>query len=97
MNPGMTAEVSLILAEEGRPTGYLIPLQAILPGEKAGQGYVFVYDAVASTVKKVPVRCRGNEKNLMVIEEGLAEGDIIATAGVSFLVDGMKVRLLEND
>jgi RND family efflux transporter MFP subunit len=96
INPGMTAEVSLVLGEEDRPTGYLIPLHAILPGVDAGQGYVFVYDPAASTVKKTPVRSRGNEENMMVIEEGLSTGDIIATAGVIFLVDGMKVKLLEE-
>lgn len=94
INPGMTAEVSLVFGEEGLPTGYLVPLQALLPGEEVNRGYVFVYDPVASIVKKTRVRTRGTEKNMMVIESGLAAEDIVATAGVSFLVDGMKVKLL---
>jgi RND family efflux transporter MFP subunit len=96
--PGTTAEASLLLLVEGQSTGFLIPLQSLLPSEKSGHGYVFVYDPAASIVKKTPVRIssHGSEKNMMVIEEGLAPGDIIATAGVTFLVDGMKVKLLEK-
>jgi RND family efflux transporter MFP subunit len=98
INPGMTAEASLVLSEEGQLTGFLIPLQSLVPSETPGQGYVFVYDPAASIVKKTPVRLRsgGSEKNMMVIEEGLASGDIIAIAGVSFLIDGMEVKLLDN-
>jgi RND family efflux transporter MFP subunit len=96
INPGMTAEASLVLSEEDQPTGFLIPLQSLLPSEEPGHGYVFVYDPVASVVKKTPVRSRGSEKNMVVIEEGLAPGDIIAEAGVTFLADGMKVKLSEQ-
>jgi hypothetical protein len=31
------------------------------------------------------------------VDDGLAAGDIIAVAGVSFLADGMQVKLLEDD
>ena len=98
INPGMTAEASLILFKEGQSTGFLVPLQSLVPSEKLGHGYVFVYEPAASIVKKTPVRIRSgwSEKNMMVIEEGLAAGDIIATAGVSYLIDGMKVKLLEK-
>jgi RND family efflux transporter MFP subunit len=98
INPGMTAEASLILFKEGQSTGFLVPLQSLVPSEKLGHGYVFVYEPATSIVKKTPVRIRSgwSEKNMMVIEEGLAAGDIIATAGVSYLIDGMKVKLLEK-
>jgi len=96
INPGMTAEATLVLQEEGQSTGFLIPLQAILSSEKPGEGYVFVYEPAASVVKKRLVRSSGSEKNRMVVESGLAPGDRIAEAGAAFLTDGMKVNVLEQ-
>jgi hypothetical protein len=32
----------------------------------------------------------------VIIDEGLEAGDIIAVAGVSFLADGLEVKLLEE-
>ena len=49
------------------------------------------------TVKKTPVRSRGTENKKAIVDEGLAAGDIIAVAGVSFLADGMEVKLLEGN
>jgi RND family efflux transporter MFP subunit len=98
INPGMTAEASLILFKEGQSTTFLVPLQSLVPSEKLGHGYVFVYDPENSIVKKTPVRISsgGAGRNMMVIEEGLAAGDIVAIAGVSYLIDGMEVKLLEQ-
>jgi hypothetical protein len=33
---------------------------------------------------------------MTIVSEGLSAGDIIAVAGVSFLADGMKVKLMEH-
>jgi RND family efflux transporter MFP subunit len=96
ISPGMTAEASLVMSEKDPSTGILIPIQSYLPGPERWQGYVFVYDPAASVVKKTPVRSGGMENNMVIIAEGLAPGDIIAEAGVTFLADGMKVRLLES-
>jgi RND family efflux transporter MFP subunit len=96
INPGMTAEVSLVLKDDSQIAGYLVPLQAILPAKEVGQGYAFVYDPKTSTVRKTPVQTLGAEQNMTIISEGLFAGDIIAVAGVSFLADGMKVKLMEH-
>ena len=96
VKPGMTAEANLSIKDENRKPGYLVPLQAILPAPEANQGYVFVYDPKTSTVKKTPVRFRGTEHKKAIVSEGLAAGDIIAVAGVSFLADGMKVKLMKQ-
>lgn len=92
----MTAEVVLVMNVDKQIAGYLIPIQAILPAKGVGQGYAFVYDPQTSTVRKAPVKIFGVEQNLMIISEGLSAGDIIAVAGVSFLADGMKVKLLKD-
>jgi multidrug efflux pump subunit AcrA (membrane-fusion protein) len=47
-------------------------------------------------VKKRPVRTGGVGDNDIAILEGLQEGEIIATAGVSFLRDGQEVTLLDE-
>ena len=96
INPGMTAEVSLVLKDDSQIAGYLVPLQAILPAKEVGQGYAFVYDPKTSTVRKTPVQTLGAEQNMTIISEGLSAGDIIAVAGVSFLADGMKVKLMKQ-
>jgi RND family efflux transporter MFP subunit len=96
VKPGMTAEANLSLTVEDRQPGYLVPLQAILPAPEVNQGYAFVYDPNTSTVKKTAVRARGMENKEAIVFEGLAAGDIIAVAGVSFLADGMKVKLMKQ-
>ena len=96
VKPGMTAEANLIVKEKNQMPGYKVPLQAILPATEANQGYVFVYDPQTSMVKKTPVRFRNIEQTKAVTDDGLAAGDIIAVAGVSFLADGMKVKLMKQ-
>jgi RND family efflux transporter MFP subunit len=96
INPGMTAEVSLVLKDDSQIAGYLVPVQAILPDKEANQGYVFVYDSNTSAVRKTPIRFLGDERNMVIVSEGLSSGDIIAVAGVSFLADGMKVKLMKQ-
>ncbi len=97
IKPGMTAEVSFSVKNENRKPGYLVPYQALLPSAGANRGFAFVYDPGTSTVKKTPIRGRGTKDKMAIVDEGLADGDIIAVAGVSFLADGMKVKLMEKD
>jgi len=96
VKPGMTAEANLSMKDENQQPGYLVPLQALLPATEPNQGYAFVYDPGSSTVKKTAVSSRGTEDKKVIVYEGLAAGDIIAVAGVSFLADGMKVKLLKQ-
>jgi RND family efflux transporter MFP subunit len=96
LNPGMTAEVSLVLEDDSQVAGYLLPLQAILPAKADRQGYAFVYDPDTSTVRKTPIRTLKMERKMVNVTEGLSAGDIIAVAGVSFLADGMKVKLMKQ-
>ena len=96
INPGMTAEASLVLKDDSQVTGYLVPVQAILPDKEANHGYTFAYDSNTSVVRKTPIRILGEERNMVIVSEGLSSGDIIAVAGVSFLADGMKVKLMKQ-
>jgi len=95
----MTAEVafSIPLAESvmAGQEGFMIPMAAAL-AEADDRFSVFIYDAESSTVRKNPIRTGGVGDNAIAVLEGLDEGDIIATAGVSFLRDGQQVTLLDQ-
>ena len=96
IKPGMTAEANLALEDEDRQPGFLVPYKAILPASEAKRGHAFVYNPETSKVKKTPIRYSGIQKGQAVVHEGLTAGDIIAVAGVSFLADGMVVKLIEQ-
>ena len=96
IKPGMTAEANLFIKAENQQPGFLVPIQAILPAADAMRGHAFVYGSETSTVKKTPIRYGGTQRGKAIVYEGLAVGDIIAVAGVSFLADGLKVKLMKQ-
>ncbi len=93
---GMTAEVTLRLHSKDWKSGYLVPPQALVPSKEPGRAHLFVYDPASSTVRKVQVHLAGAENNQAIISEGLSAGEVVAVAGVSFLSDGQKVRLMQR-
>ena len=93
---GMTAEATLLLKQEGTKSDYLVPLAAISSADKPSEGYVFTYDATTQTVKKNLIKARGVSDNLVQVYEGVNAGDVVAAAGVSFLNDGQKVKLMQQ-
>ena len=99
LRPGMTAEVTFSMPREVGGIvdfeGFLIPMSAVL-AQADDEFAVFVFDPQSSTVTVRPVRTGGVRDNDLAVLEGLAEGDIIATAGVSFLREGQTVVLLDE-
>jgi RND family efflux transporter MFP subunit len=93
IKPGMTAEVLLKLPVMEDTSGFVIPPEAILAGKGKRQGYVFVYDPKTSKLRKTDIETSGTMGNMTIVKTGIKEGDIIATAGISFLANGMKVNL----
>ena len=96
IRPGMTARVTLLLAGSDEKAAYMIPVSALVQSGDSTKGSVFVYDPKTSTVKRTPVESKSVRDNSVVISDGVKSGDIIAVAGVSFLEDGQKVKLLEQ-
>ena len=93
--PGMSAEVDIPLTGGAEQTGFLVPLTAISPGDEKASGYVFVFDADAKVVRRTAVTPGdGVLENLVAVSSGVGAGDIVASAGVSFLRDGQTVKLL---
>ena len=96
VRPGMTAQVTLLLGGAEEETAYLIPVSALAPGGGDTRGSVFVFDPESATVRMTPVEIHGGLENRVAVQQGLEAGDIVAIAGVSFLSDGQKVRLMDQ-
>jgi RND family efflux transporter MFP subunit len=97
LNAGMSVEVAIEEPLSGGSSGFLVPLSVLAPEggrELRGTATVFLYDGESSTVKKHSIRVGGVRDNRLIVTDGLGVGDIIASAGVSYLTDGRKVRLL---
>jgi RND family efflux transporter MFP subunit len=97
LNAGMSVEVTIEEPLMGGGKGLLLPLTVVYPeGGKdlKNVATVFVYDQSTSTVKKRQINIGGVRDNNLVVTSGVAPGDIVASAGVSYLVDGQKVKLL---
>lgn len=70
-----------------------IPATALTQGER--EPAVWVVDGASSTVALRPVVIERFGPGTITIEDGLAPGDIVVTAGVQALHPGQKVRMLE--
>ncbi|MBT3256892.1 MAG: efflux RND transporter periplasmic adaptor subunit [Deltaproteobacteria bacterium] len=97
IRPGMTAEITLMLSKKDQNAGYLVPLSAIAKGGDKSDFHVFIFDKETSTVKKTPVKGGGVRGNWVGVTEGVKAGDIIVVAGVTFLEDGQKVKLMKGN
>lgn len=96
IRPGITAELSLLLPSAVEAGAYLVPLTALAPGEGASGSSIFVFDPQTSTVHRKPVVNRGIVGDQVALAGEIEPGDIVAVAGVSFLHDGQKVKLLDT-
>ena len=58
---------------------------------------IFVFDPPTGTVRRRAIRVGGVRENALIAVDGLQPGDRVASAGVSFLREGQKVKLLPDD
>ena len=97
LNAGMSVEVAVEEPLIDGGNGFLLPLSVLSPeGGKDLQrvAVVFLYDQASSTVKKRQITVGGVRDNYLVVTAGVGAGDLVASAGVSYLVDGQRVKLL---
>ena len=98
LRSGMSAELTFRFATQQTGTAFLVPLAAVKPSlDKDGDATVFVYQPDSKTLDERIVKITNVEGNALEIIGELATGDIIASAGVSFLHDGMEVELFDPD
>jgi RND family efflux transporter MFP subunit len=89
MRLGMTATVAIQIEQEA--VAMVVPIAALT--EAGGAPVVFVVDATTKTVRRTPVVVAATTADGIKIASGLNAGDLVVTAGVQFLRDGMRVRL----
>ena len=89
MRLGMTASVALTLDEQAAPL--VMPLMAL--AESDGGSVAFVVDKTSKVVRKTAVTVAGIAQDGVRVVSGLQSGDMVVTAGVQFLRDGMRIRL----
>ncbi len=95
---GMTAKIILTLpraAAVEQATTFSIPASAVLSGE-SGSPYVWKVNESTMTVSRAPVVVGELSGSEVVIQSGLASGDVIAVTGVHQLREGLVVSRLEN-
>jgi RND family efflux transporter MFP subunit len=89
---GMTANVSLEKSYfQGEKAGYQIPFTAVFVDDK-GDKYVWKVGADMK-VRRSKVTLGSVSDDVAVVTSGVKSGDVVVTAGVNSLSEGMKVRL----
>lgn len=92
--PGMPAEVALKLPRPGGKS-VLLPIDTVLENKVSGEKFVWVVAPSDQTATPKPVHIGDLVGNLIEITGGLESGDVIITAGLDQLSEGMKVRPLD--
>jgi RND family efflux transporter MFP subunit len=88
--PGMNATVELSGARQSRSIRKSVPITAIT--SDGDSTYVWVVDPELMRVSRREVTIADGIGDTVVVTDGLVAGETIATAGASFLADGMQVR-----
>jgi RND family efflux transporter MFP subunit len=89
--PGMTATVTVTYRRAGiLGDRILVPISAVFKRDTGEQVVWVINSDQTSSPRQVKLGAAGGAQ--VEVTEGLQPGDRIATAGVSFLRDGMKVR-----
>jgi len=96
IRPGMTANVTINLTSDIEKETILVPTVAV--GEENDENFVYVVKIIqgdTATVHKRVVRVGELTGGGFEITEGLEDGEMVVTAGVSKLTEGLRVKLLQ--
>ena len=77
-------------------SGVGVPLSAIVYDNKLNSKTVFVYNESTQSVRKVTVQDKGIivDRDEVIVDGDLKEGDRVVSAGAGMLVDGQQVKVL---
>lgn len=75
----------------------IVPLSALFSSADSKRTFVWIYNVETQQVKKLEVEKGTLVDQGIIITQGLKTGDWVATAGVHFLTEGRKVRLLDSE
>ena len=96
--PGMAGKASGTppKGRDGVKLGIEIPMTAVFTDETSGDSFVWVIDESNLTVSKKQIEVDKLGDHGIRIISGLKEGELIASAGVNYLFEGQKVKLLQT-
>jgi RND family efflux transporter MFP subunit len=96
--PGMAgrATADRLTMQPGEQPAIVIPVASIFSPDETGNSYVWVFDEQAATVSRREVVIGELTDKGVPVEGGLTPGEWVVIAGVSYLVEGQSVRLLED-
>lgn len=75
----------------------IVPLSSVFPSPDSKKTFVWLYNAEMQTVTKQVVEKGAVSDMGVLITDGLKVGDWVVTAGVHYITEGQKVRLLNNE
>lgn len=93
VHPGMFARV---LFNHGTANHVVVPDRAVVKQSGSGNKYVYVYHPDNGTVSYNRVELGRRMADTYEVISGVADGDIVVTAGQVRLADGTKVKLQED-
>jgi len=94
---GMSADVTFVFASEKDGPRYSLPISAV--GEDREGRFVFMLEKTGDslgTVHRRPVEVGEILSDGIEIRDGVTPGDVVVTAGVSRIYDGLQVRVPER-
>jgi multidrug efflux system membrane fusion protein len=96
IRPGMAANVSFLFESEDERERFIVPSHAVI--EDRGGRFVFRVEPIRGeegfgTIHRTSVTVGDLTAEGLEIFEGLRDGDLVITAGVSRITDGQKVRI----
>jgi RND family efflux transporter MFP subunit len=94
LRPGMAAEANFVI--EKKAAALAVPVSAVANAESSSYVYKLVESGKGYKVQRTDVELGPLLRSKFEVISGLATGDKVATAGLSNLVDGMQVRLLDE-
>jgi RND family efflux transporter MFP subunit len=94
---GMSADVTFVFASENEGPRYALPISAV--GEDRAGRFVYMLKSEGDglgTVHRTPVEVGEIIADGIEIVDGVKPGDLVVTAGVSRIYDGLQVRVPEK-
>ncbi len=98
LRPGMPCKVSFEFEYETGEPRLIAPIKSISENPEGNFAYTLIeqdngtyYTVEKRTIELGPINDEG-----FIVLEGLQEGDLVATAGLRSIIDGMKVKLLHE-
>lgn len=97
VRPGMPVEVTFTFGDAGQETQLVVPVKAV--GEDEQGQFAFLLNSITESsyeAKKVRIEIGNLTAGGFIVRSGLEKDQIVATAGLRTLYDGMKVGLLNQ-